>query len=176
MDWVVVTGVFPIRFIRLSPTNKVIYGFAPTPRDWRRWLIGMYLLRWWLPCRMNMNHCIMRYVPCAKTNWVICGLAWKMVCFVCMMPIKLIKDTWPKAASFLLPVLPCWELFILLFRIRKESSGLQQKETDLSVPSRLLPTECLINWPVIFIVKRICTVWAIIMCIVSMKIIMVVFG
>ena len=33
----------------------------------------------------------------------------------------------------------------LLFRIRKESSGLQQKETDLSVPSRLLPTECLIN-------------------------------
>ena len=40
---------------------------------------------------------------------------------------------------------PMLELFILLFRIRKESSGLQQKETDLSVPSRLLPTECLIN-------------------------------
>lgn len=27
----------------------------------------------------------------------------------------------------------------------KGTSGLQQKETDLSVPSRLLPTECLIN-------------------------------
>lgn len=35
-DWVAVTGASPIRFIRLSPTNKVIYGFAPTPRDWRR--------------------------------------------------------------------------------------------------------------------------------------------
>ena len=21
---------------KISPTNKVIYGFAPTPRDWRR--------------------------------------------------------------------------------------------------------------------------------------------
>ena len=35
-DWAAVTGVFPIRFTRPFPINKVICGFVPILKDWRK--------------------------------------------------------------------------------------------------------------------------------------------
>ena len=79
---------------------------------------------------MNMNHCIMRYVLCEDklgNLWV--GLKDGMLRMY--DADKAYKGYLTESGIVSTTGTPMLELFILLFRIRKESSGLQQKGDGL---------------------------------------------